>query len=180
MQDANLLYLKKRYLKWFLDSFVLKEPEAAKILSLISSSEELLEKIHFVDDVRKLPNAMIVSAGGTQTVSFLFRLNGVYYEDINQILALLSNKPPGELFIRLSFNKEIFCTFCDTVLEPSTEVKKRIFYHRVLQDLEKELNEKVNLKIASKKYLMNQIDKALKQGNRDMFYKYSYIYRQIS
>lgn len=180
MQDANLLYLKKRYIKWFLDSFLLKEPETIKVLSFIYSNDELLEKVHFVSDIRKLPNAMLLSAAGTHTVSFLFRLNGDYYEDINQIVSTLSNTPPKELFVRLAFNQDNMCSYSQDVLEPVPEVRNKVFYQQVVKDLEEELNKTAKLRMEGKEYLLKKIDKALKQGNRDLFYKYSYIYRQIS
>lgn len=179
MQEAYSVYQKKRFIRWFLDTYELKNPRAAKILNFIANDDELLQKVYFVEDVRRLPNALIVSSADASTVSFLCRISDVYYEDIDELIDVLRAEPPEELFVRLSFNREFLCFMCETVLDLKPEVGNKMFYYQVIRTLEDEINRRIYEKGKSKELLMTQIDKALSAGDRDLFQQLSEKYRQL-
>ncbi len=179
MQEAYLVYQKKRYIRWFLDTYELKNPRTAKILNFIANNDELLQKIYFVEDVRRLPNALIISSTDASTVSFLCRIDDCYYEDIDEVIQILNTEPPEELFIRLSFNREFLCFICETVLDFKPDVGNKIFYHQVVRSLEDEMNGKIIKKQERKADLMSQIDNALENGDKEKFMKLSKLYRDI-
>lgn len=179
MQEAYSVYQKKRYVRWFLDTYELKNPRTAKILNFIANDDELLQKIYFVEDVRRLPNALIVSATDASTVSFLCRINDVYYEDIDELIKVLEVEPPEELFVRLSFNREFLCFMCETVLDLKPEVGNKMFYYQVIRNLEDEINRRFYEKGKSKEVLITQIDEALLSGDRDLFQRLSAEYKEL-
>lgn len=180
MQEANSLLMKKRYLEWFLETFSLKEPEAANLLRHIADDDDILEKVHFVDDIRGLPSAILVSAVHTGTVSFLYRLNDQYYENIHQVIHILNGTNlPEDIFIRLSFDKETFCLLCEKQVMQAPGVAEKLFYYRVIRELEQELNDRFKNREEQKNLIMKEIDVALATGDREGFYKLSAMYNQL-
>ncbi|MHB9096114.1 MAG: YpiB family protein [Eubacteriales bacterium] len=179
MRDAALIMKKKRFISWFLETYKLKRPESAKILRFLGESDELLKVVHFVENVRQLPSALIVSAQDAATVSFLCRINNVYYENVDQIMAHLEYDPPEELFVWLSFDREFLCSMCDIVLGIKPEVENKIFYHQVVKKLEKELKFKVRGTKDRKHQLLAEIDTALEKRDKARFLDLSELYREL-
>jgi len=179
MKKTVKLVKKKKFINWFLETYRLKTPDAAKILGAITANEHLLQRTHLVENVRSLPNAVIISAQGAETVSFLCRINDVYYEDIDEFISLLESNPPEELFVWLSFNREYLCSMCDIVLGVKPEIDDKIFYYKVVKNLERELNFKVRDTAERKQKLVTEIDEALMQGDKDRFMALSALYKEM-
>lgn len=178
MKEAALLYKKKKFINWFMETFRLKRPEAARILKFLTEGDELLQRVHFVDNVRHLPSALIISATDAVTVSFLCRINDVYFENIDEILAHLEYNPPEDLYVWLSFNREFLCSMCDIAFGGEPDVEEKIFYHRVVKNLEKELNIKIRDSKSRKNRLLVEIDKALDNQDKERFMELSKIYKK--
>lgn len=179
MKKTVQLMKKKKFINWFLETYRLKTPNAAKILGALTANEDLLQRTHFVENVRSLPSAVIISAQGAETVSFLCRINNVYYEDIDEFIAQLEYELPEELFIWLSFNREYLCAMCDIVLGFKPEIDDKIFYHQVIKDLERELNFKVRDVDERKKKLVSEIDQALIKGDKDRFMALATLFKEM-
>lgn len=179
MQEAYSVYQKKRYVRWFLDTYDLKNPRAAKLLNFLTGNDELLQKVYFVEDVRRLPNALIVSSTDAATVSFLCRLDDVYYEDIDEIIEVFESNPPEQIFVRLSFDREFLCFMCENVLDMKPDVGNKIFYHQVVKTLEDEINDALNQKEERKGELLANIDQALIAGDKEQFLKLSKLYNEL-
>lgn len=179
MKEAIIIYKKKKYINWFINSYKLKRMETAKILNFLLKRDNLLLHTHFVENVRRLPNAIIISAVDAVTVSFLCRLNDVYYEDVEEIINVLDSSPPEELFIWLSFDREHLCSLCGSVLEVKPQIQSKVFYHQVIKDLENELNQKIRKKEENRTSLQAEIDLALDQGNRELFISLSIFYKKL-
>lgn len=179
MKEAVQLMKKKKFINWFLETYRLKTPGTAKILEAVMAREDLLRRTHFVENVRRLPSAVIISAHGAETVSYLCRINNVYYEDIDEFIAMLEYDPPEELFVWLSFNREFLCSMCDIVLGIKPELDDKIFYHQVIRDLERELNFKVRDISERKNKLMTEIDQALIRGDKDSFMALSSLFKEM-
>lgn len=179
MKRTVRLMKKKKFINWFLEAYRLKTPDAAKILEIVTANEDLLQRTHFVENVRSLPSAVIISAQGAETVSFLCRINNVYYEDIDEFISVLEYDPPEELFIWLSFNREFLCSMCDIVLGVKPDIDDKIFYHQVIKNLERELNFKVRDISERKKKLVSEIDQALVHGDKDRFMALSELYKEM-
>ena len=165
-----MLYKKKKFINWFLGKYTLKKQEASRILDFMSSQERLLVNTYFVESVRHLPNALVISSTDAATVSFLCRINNEYYEDIDEIISLLANEPPEELFVWLSFDRDYMCSVCNTDLELVPEIREKVFYHQVVRALENEISQKILGREKRKAELLAEIDLALEKRDRDLFY----------
>lgn len=179
MNETVLLLKKKKFITWFMQTYRLKRPEAARLLGFLMERDALLVKIHFVENVRYLPNALIISTEDSVTVSFLCRINNVYLEDIDLIIAQLDSSPPEDLFIWLSFSREFLCNICDTVLCVRPEIRDVIPDNQMIRELEEELNFKLQARGEHRLKLLGEIDETLANGNRGRFLKLSALFREL-
>lgn len=179
MEGTDILYKKKKFIKWFLRTFGLKRLDSARLLEFILQRDDLLQNINFVEDVRHLPDAVIISALDTPTVNFLCRINNIYYENIDDIIAALAYNPPERIFMWLSFDRESFCSMCDLIKQEDPEAKAKVFYHQVVKKLEKEMAEHISTKEENKKRLMEQIDDALDKSDKEGFMELSNLYKKL-
>ncbi|PKM81489.1 MAG: hypothetical protein CVU89_09300 [Firmicutes bacterium HGW-Firmicutes-14] len=179
MEEAILVYKKKKYIDWFLEKHRLKRSDTAKILEFLIDNEELLIKTHFVEDVRYLPNALLISAVDSSTVSFLCRLNDRYYEDIDEIMNLLDSLPPEDFFVRLSFKSTVISSLQRAVLNNKQDIRRKIFYHQVVKRLEWELTRAIICKERHKTTLLAQIDLALQEGDKEKFFDLTAEFKKI-
>jgi len=179
VKEAVMVYKKKKYISWFLKTYRLKRPESARILHFLRKRDHLLLNTHFVENVRRLPNAIIISAHNAPTVSFLCRLKNVYYENIDEVIACLENDPPDDLYVWLSFDRDVLCSMCESVLEVKPSIRDKIFYWQVVSDLELELNNHIWAKEERKIRLLEKIDEALDRRDRSRFLNLSALYKQL-
>lgn len=179
MKDAVLLHKKKKFITWFMQTYRLKRPDTAKVLGFLANNDWLLARTHFVENVRYLPNAIIISAENTSTVSFLCRIDNVYYEDVDKIIAHLDMAPPEDLFVWLAFDREFLCSLCTGVLEDRPETGQHMVYYRVVRELEKELNLAIDAREKHRAKLLKEIDETLKEGDRERFFVLSSLYKEL-
>lgn len=179
MENVVMVHKKKQLIQWFLNNFALKRPEAAKILNLFLRRDSLLINSHFVENVRNLPNALIISAVDSVTVSFLCRINDVYYEDIDEIMAIMEFAPPDSLYVWLSFDRDLMCSVCQTVFEVKPEVNSELFYYQVVKEIEQEIGTRIKVREECKQGLLAEIDLALDCQDRENFYKLSERYKEL-
>jgi uncharacterized protein YpiB (UPF0302 family) len=105
---------KRAYVSWFLEAFKLKRPDTARILRLILNDEQLLSRVQLVDSVRFLPAAVLISSRDAKTVSYLLKLDDVFYENIDEFIEGLLKTRDEIIYVCLSFNREFACVYCPT------------------------------------------------------------------
>lgn len=154
----------------------LKSPETAAILQYILETEQMLDRVTIVEDIRYLPDAVLISATDTDTVSYLLRLGNTYFEYVQDFIAHLKAFPPEELFIRLSFNKDIVCYHCR---EHQGFGETEAGHGGEVWDIIARLEENFTTKEKQIKELLKLVDRALDTGNRIEFYRLTAEYRQL-
>lgn len=172
-------FRKKEYMRWFLNTYKMKKPEMEKVLTTLLHNESLLEKVHFVEDIRNLSNAVLISSNDAQTISFILRVDNIYYYEVDEFLHQLNNFPPDNIYLWLSFNREYMCSMCSEVLEGSSANKKIALNQRVIADLEQEINKKLFSQEIHKKELLMLIDYAIELNDQNMFAKLSNEYKKL-
>ncbi len=174
-----MLYKKKKFINGFLSKYELKKPAASQILNFLLSRDRLLASTYFVENVRHLPNALIISATNASTVSFLCRINNEYYDDIEEIICLLDQDTPEELFVWLSFEKDYMCSACNTDLDMVPEIREKVFYYQVIRALEDEMGQKILDREQRKAEILAEIDIALEKGDRARFNYLAARYKKL-
>ena len=173
------LFRKKEYIRWFLNTYKLKKPEMEKVLQTLLQNPELLEKVQFIEDIRNLSDAVLISTNDAQTISFILRLNNIYYYDVDEFLEQLNNYPPPELYVWLSFNRDYICSMCTEILSGPPKTYRQAMNQRVIQDLEQELHKKLYSKEVRRKELLMLIDRAIENNDTEMFVKLSEEYKKL-
>lgn len=172
---------KRQFIRWFLDSQRVKEPKTVEILRLIMEEDYILENVVFVNSVRGLPTALLISADSAATVSYLCRIDGEYYEDIAEIIAILVNDPPPKLFLWLSYNGEYLIPYRSEGFSAEVQLDSEGIGNRgnKITELERELNRLVSKKNEKRARLLREIDQALDVGDKEKFFYLSSLYKKM-
>ncbi len=167
---------KKEFIQWFLNRHHLKSPETAAILQYILENEQLLDRVTIVEDIRYLPDAVLISATDADTVSYLLRLSNTYFEYVQDFLAHLRAFPPDEIFIRLAFNKEVVCYHCK---ERQGDYGTAAGREGEIWDFVSRLEENFSAREKQLKELLRLIDRALDVRQRADFFRLAEEYRRL-
>lgn len=174
------IFKKKEYIRWYLNTYKLKKPDTEKVLHLLLQETYLLEKVHFIEDIRNISNAILISTHDSHTISFILRLDNIYYYEVDEFINQLKNFPPDNIYLWLSFNRDFMCSMCKEVLVDSPQTKKIALNQRVIKDLEHEIHKSFFARDVYKKELLLLIDQAIETNDQELFYKYSEEYKKLA
>lgn len=118
--DIISLMRKRDYLEWFLTNYTLKEEGLRPILEHMKDSRVILEKVRFVENIRPYDSGLLISSKDAQTVSYLLRIDGLYYEDLDEFFHALKNEQYDSLYVWLSFDRSYLCNLCE-IQNPETD-----------------------------------------------------------
>ncbi|MBA4496059.1 ReoY family proteolytic degradation factor [Paenactinomyces guangxiensis] len=108
---------KKEFIGWFLNRYELQKKEAAWLLSYLSSNDQLLQKLHFVDNVRYVSKSMILSTKCSNMTPFKFTKNKRVGADVETAFYDIRSYPHEDLYIGLYFKDRATCPEYAAVLE---------------------------------------------------------------
>jgi uncharacterized protein YpiB (UPF0302 family) len=117
MSNSVTVSEKKEFIGWFLNRYELQKKEAAWLLSYLSSNEEFLQKVHFVDHVRYLPKSLILSTKCSNMTPFKFTKNKRVGADVETAFYDIRSYPHEDLYIGLYFKDRATCPEYAAVLE---------------------------------------------------------------
>ena len=72
---------KKDFIRWFLNHYQLKRRECVWILNYLMSHDQLMEKVHFVEQAQYCPRGLIMSTHCVDKVPFRFYKENVMTTD---------------------------------------------------------------------------------------------------
>ncbi|MGA9175027.1 MAG: ReoY family proteolytic degradation factor [Thermoactinomyces sp.] len=163
---------KKEFIHWFLQKYELQKKEAAWLLSYLSSSDELLKHVHFVDHVRRLPKSMMISTKCSKMISFRFTKNKRVGADVETAFYDIRTYPHEDLYIGLYFKDRAKSPEYAAVLEVNPMEK-----HDLVQDHLLSLFAEMLLDQAVKEFqrreLYKKIDHALEERDEQAFLQLS-------
>ncbi|KEO84245.1 ReoY family proteolytic degradation factor [Tumebacillus flagellatus] len=168
MGEVITIAEKKTFIKWFLEKYDLQNREAEWLLQYIASSDQLLEKVHFIDNFRNLPKTILISTKCVQMTPFKFYKNKRVTSDVEKAFLDIHNNPNEDIYIGLFFKERTVSPEYAAVLErnPMDDTKETI---DALVSLQAELI----LDHAFKQYRLNslyeRIDQALANGDQAAF-----------
>lgn len=159
---------KKEFIRWFLNEYQLKRRECIWILNFLMSNDSLLEKVHFVDQVKYCPRGIVMSTTCIDEVPFRFYKQSVMTTDAEKSFHDLRINHTEEIYIQLNFKDGKRSYQYIAVLEenPYIPVNKK------LMEKDQELVESFldyTLITYRKNELMKQIDEALDQKDQALF-----------
>lgn len=159
---------KKDFIRWFLNHYQLKRRECVWILNYLMSHDQLMEKVHFVEQAQYCPRGLIMSTHCVDEVPFRFYKENVMTTDAEKSFHDIRLNRDEEIFIQLNFHASNKAHQYAAVMEDNPFMPKsmqisekdRLIAERFLNEsLEKFRREK----------LMELIDEALDKQDKNAF-----------
>jgi uncharacterized protein YpiB (UPF0302 family) len=159
---------KKQFIKWFLDRFELQNREAEWLLQYLCSNDQLLERVHFIDNFRNLPKTILISAKDVQMTPFKFYKNKRVTSDVEKAFLDIHNHPTEDIYIGLFFKDRASSPEYAAVLEanPLDDTKEST---DALVELQAEIILDQSIRDFEYDRLLRAIDDALDNRNRQLF-----------
>lgn len=172
MGEVITIAEKKTFIKWFIEKYDLQNREAEWLLQYVASSDQLLERVHFIDNFRNLPKTILISTKCVQMTPFKFYKNKRVTSDVEKAFLDIHNNPSEDIYIGLFFKDRTTSPEYASVLEqnPMDDTKETI---DALVSLQAELVLDYALKTFRVDALKQEIDKALDRGDKDLFVELS-------
>ncbi|WP_163654159.1 ReoY family proteolytic degradation factor [Listeria sp. PSOL-1] len=168
---------KKDFIRWLLNHYQMKMREAMWVLNYVSGHDQIIQYVHFVDDLSGVSRGLILAAEGSSGEPFRFFKGN------------LATSDPEKAFhdIRLNWNEDLYIQldFENAMNSPEYALVRTDNPHLGLQlnDEEKELAKKFLDQTSlffSKKNVLEKIDQALDEKDRDAFFKLVRIYHSLT
>ncbi|PGU48390.1 YpiB family protein [Bacillus cereus] len=142
---SNVSVEKKReFIKWFLNNFQSKWRESVWTLNYLMSHDQLLKKVHFIENARgNYSRAIFISTTCVETKPFMFYRNGSSGTDPDKAFQHIRHNRDEDIYIELNFaDKYKFPQFVDVLegeVSDDTELPltERLELAQVVNDLEK-------------------------------------------
>lgn len=164
---------KKHFLRWFLANYQLQSREAEMLIRYMMTRENVLRRVHFVENFRQLSRVIVVSTSCVSVAPFrYYRRNKPVSTDVEQAFLDLYQHPDEEVYVGLFFKDRANCNAYASVVEElgSSELEPAMKEMVALQAdwiIEQSLRTYQRLK------LMELVNAALDAGDREAFYEAS-------
>ncbi|AST92238.1 MULTISPECIES: ReoY family proteolytic degradation factor [Sutcliffiella] len=169
---------KKEFIRWFLGNYQLKRRECVWILNYLMSHDQLMRKVHFVEQAQFCPRGLVMSTHCVDEVPFRFYKQNVMTTDAEKSFHDIRLNRDEDIYIQLNFRSAYHSPQYAAVLEENPFMPKNIQGNekdRILA--EKFLEESLN-KFQREK-LLSMIDDALDQQDKEAFAKLTEQLKQL-
>lgn len=159
---------KKDFIRWFLNHYQLKRRECVWILNYLMSHDQLMEKVHFVENAEKCPRGLIMSTHCVDEVPFRFYKENVMTTDAEKSFHDIRLNRDEDIYIQLNFYAsnqvhQYAAVLVENPFMPKklqiTEKDKIIAEQFLVKSIEKFQKEKI----------LQLIDEALDNGDKELF-----------
>lgn len=160
---------KKHFLRWFLANYELQSREAEMLLRYVMTRENVLQRVHFVDNFRHFSRVIVVSTNCVHVAPFrYYRRNKPVTTDVEQAFIDLYQHPEEDIYVGLFFkDRSTSAEFASVLEEPAkAEMDPAI---REMLSLQAEWIIDQSLRAQHRRTLMRAVDEALDSGDRSAF-----------
>ncbi|MCL6571914.1 MAG: ReoY family proteolytic degradation factor [Bacillus sp. (in: Bacteria)] len=137
---------KKDFIRWFLNHYQLKRRECVWILNYLMSHDQLMEKVHFVEQAQFCPRGLIMSTHCVDKVPFRFYKENVMTTDAEKSFHDIRLNRDEDIFIQLNFHA------ANQVHQYAAVQEENSFVPKHLQENEKD-------GLIAEQFLRNSIDR---------------------
>jgi uncharacterized protein YpiB (UPF0302 family) len=153
-------------IRWFLEHHQPKLPEARGFLQFLLVKEDILRRLELVSDLTDAPCGILVSAKGSGTWPFLYRIGDKCYHKTSQAVIELMKAVPERIAL------------CLSTAPPEWTPERQVFLDMLAQWHNDLFTEEVT-KIVRRQALLDRIDEALASGDRGSFEQLAAELRQL-
>ncbi len=159
---------KKDFIRWFLNHYQLKRRECVWILNYLMSHDQLMEKVHFVEQAQYCPRGLIMSTHCVDKVPFRFYKENVMTTDAEKSFHDIRLNRDEDIYIQLNFLASNKAHQYAAVLEENPYVPK----HLQVNEKDGIIAEKIlkeSIEHFQREKLLQLIDEALDRQDREAF-----------
>src|SRR6185312_1881422 len=161
---------KKEFIRWFLKRHKLKRRECVWILNYLLGHEHLLQNVHFTKSIANCPRSIGISTEETgYTAPFVYYKNGGKSQDVEKAFLDLRLQPDEKMYVAIYYPNRETCSYYSSVFEenPYSPDYKIVISDEISDETESLMDEII--RVASRTSLLNEIDKALDNGDKERF-----------
>lgn len=159
---------KKDFIRWFLNHYQLKRRECVWILNYLMSHDQLMEKVHFVDNAERCPRGLIMSTHCVDEVPFRFYKENVMTTDAEKSFHDIRLNRDEDIYIQLNFYASNQAHQYAAVLVENPFMPKKL----EISEKDKLIAEQflvASIEKFQKEKLLELIDEALDKGDQQSF-----------
>jgi uncharacterized protein YpiB (UPF0302 family) len=159
---------KKDFIRWFLNHYQLKRRECVWILNYLMSHDQLMKRVHFVENAQYCPRGLVMSTHCVEEAPFRFYKSNIMTTDAEKSFHDIRLNREEEIYIQLNF-KSAYATYqYAAVLEENPFMPKSNRSNEKDKMLAEQFLNRTLLTYQREK-LLKQIDDALDQHNQKAF-----------
>ncbi|WP_026694833.1 ReoY family proteolytic degradation factor [Peribacillus kribbensis] len=163
---------KKEFIRWFLNHYQLKRRECVWILNYLISHDQLMKKVHFVEQANLCPRGLIMSTHCVDEAPFRFYKANIMTTDAEKSFHDIRLNRDEEIYIQLNFRAAYSSHQYAAVLEENPFMPKNSLSNEKDKILAEQFLE-TSLAMFQRDKLMELIDRALDQQNEEEFHRLS-------
>ncbi|WP_175991214.1 ReoY family proteolytic degradation factor [Bacillus sp. Marseille-Q1617] len=161
---------KKEFIRWFLNRYQLKRRECVWILNYLMSHDQLMKKVHFVEESQYCPRGLVMSTHCVEDVPFRFYKENIMTTDAEKSFHDIRLNKDEDIYIQLNFSKANSSYQFAAVLEENPFMPKYLLINEKDRIVAEQFL-KESLHSFQKNRLLEAIDNALDKGDKDNFTK---------
>ncbi|WP_335869708.1 ReoY family proteolytic degradation factor [Bacillus sp. 2205SS5-2] len=159
---------KKDFIRWFLNHYQLKRRECVWILNYLMSHDQLMEKVHFVDEAQYCPRGLIMSTHCMDEAPFKFYKENVMTTDAEKSFHDIRLNRDEDIYIQLNFRSAQKTYQYAAVLEENPFMPKYMKVNEKDRLLAEQFLKKV-MEDFNRNKLLKEIDLALDNQDEQKF-----------
>jgi uncharacterized protein YpiB (UPF0302 family) len=161
---------KKEFIRWFLNRYQLKRRECVWILNYLMSHDQLMKKVHFVEESQYCPRGLVMSTHCVEDVPFRFYKENIMTTDAEKSFHDIRLNKDEDIYIQLNFSKANSSYQFAAVLEENPFMPKYLLINEKDRIVAEQFL-KESLHSFQKNRLLEAIDQALDKGDKSTFKK---------
>ncbi|MBM7584339.1 uncharacterized protein YpiB (UPF0302 family) [Bacillus pakistanensis] len=159
---------KKDFIRWFLNRYQLKRRECVWILNYLMSHDQLMKKVHFVEEAQYCPRGLVMSTHCVEDVPFRFYKENIMTTDAEKSFHDIRLNRDEDIYIQLNFNKANASYQYAAVLEDNPFMPKYLQINEKDRIIAEQLLEH-SIETFHKEKLLKAIDDSLDRQDKDEF-----------
>jgi uncharacterized protein YpiB (UPF0302 family) len=158
---------KKEFLRWFLSNYQLRRRESVWILNYLMSNDQLMHKVHFVENAQYCPRGIIMSTHCVDDVPFKFNKDDLITTDAEKCFHDIRLNREQDVYIQLNFKDK------NKSMEYLGVLEENPFYESDTTAFEEEAVHFLDYCLYEFRVerLKKQIDEAIDAGDKELFMK---------
>lgn len=161
---------KKDFIRWFLNHYQLKRRECVWILNYLMSHDQLMMRVHFVEQAQFCPRGLVMSTHCVDDIPFRFYKENVVTTDAEKSFHDIRLNRDEDIYIQLNFRSSHQAHQFVAVLEENPFVPAKLHVNEKDRFIAEQWL-KNSIKQFNRDKILKQIDQALDEKDEELFMK---------